>query len=362
MITFAAAMSVEPTNNIEIQDTAELPRIRRWHHVPRWYVFVARHRKEVEVRDELRSRGFKAYVPMQYALTRAKVKRRVLRPAIHELVFVYASMQQILDYKHSTRLGPYLFFRSRRIGFFWEPLVVSDEAMDNFIKLTSLTEIPMNYYRPEELRLEKGDEVRILDGPFTGIVGRVQRLPHRKGEFLVLELPGITTVAARLKPQFVEPLQLRIAPSQHVEADVKRLDEVASTLLFDQPCDTATEQTRATLLAELRTLRLSLKESKVVMTADRVAYALAHLLASLATGEDTAARETYRKTLSTFSPKLKSTSHLRLRAAIYLSRLYDDAAANRFLAATLHAWDIASTTASQRAAIAEWKKTAALKQ
>ncbi len=353
-------MSEEETHNIETQDTSELPLIRREHNVKRWYVLVARYRKEVDVRDELQARGIDAYVPMQYALTRSKVRRRVLRPAIHELVFAHASMQQLFDYKHSSHLNPYIFFRSRRVGYYWKPLWVEDAAMQNFISLTSLTELPMQYFRPDELRLEKGDEVRIMDGPFTGIVGKVQRLPRKKGEFLVLELPGITTVAARLKPQFVEPLHPRVAPSQNVMADVKRLDEVATALLYQTSAETTAESTRANLLAELRTLRLALQESKVVMTADRVAYALAHLLASVAMDETADSRERYRKMLTTYAPKLKSTSQLRLRTSIYLSRLYGDEAANRFLDATLHSWDIPSTTPSQRQVIKEWKDSAAI--
>ncbi len=343
----------------QIQDREDLPTLRRPQEQQLWYVLVARYHKEMAVSDELRDRGFAVYIPMRYALTKSRVRQRVLKPAISGLVFVRGTLSELFDYKHSSRLCSYIFFRSRQVGRWWEPLVVSDEAMNNFMKLTALTELPLQYFHPDEIRLEKGDDVRIMDGPFTGIVGKVQQLPRRKGQYLVVEIPGVTTVVARLKPQFVEPMTTRVAPSQHVEADVKRLDEVAKDLLYRHPDGADNQLLRSTLLTELNTLRLSLATSKVIMNSDRVAYALAHLLASMATDESEELRKPYLEQLAATAPKLKSTSQLRQRAAIYLWLLNRDEAAGAFLNATLHAWNPATATAAQKTVLGEWREAKA---
>ncbi|MBM6993522.1 MAG: UpxY family transcription antiterminator [Prevotella sp.] len=320
----------------------------------RWYVLSANYKKEITVRDELVALGYQAYVPMKYELIKVKGQRqRLLRPAIHELVFVRASQEELLEYKHSSRNNPYIFFRSTRLDHGWSPIVVRDVDMENFIKLTAMSEIGLTYFKPEELRLAKGQQVRIMDGIFKDIVGTVQKLPHKQGDYLVVEIPGVSVVAARIKPDFVQPIDRQVARSTNVDADVKRLSEIACQLLYDLPDTTANESARCVLIGELQTIRQALDGCKTFMPIDKVGCALAHFLAAKALGEDEESMVPYTHLLQTITPKLRSVSLLRLRASIYLALCLHDEEAARFVDATLSHWSVDTCSDRQKHILTE---------
>lgn len=318
-----------------------------------WYVLSAIYKKEMAVRDELRARGFETYLPLHYELTRGRHPRRLLRPAISALVFVKATRQQLLEYKGTTRYSPYIYLRTTRRGASWVPIVVSEHDMQNFIRLTSLEEVGLEYFRPEELRLEKGEKVKIMDGVFAGIVGEVVKLPHKRGDYLVIEIPGVTAVAAKLKPAFVQPLCRKVARSTHVESDVARLDMLACQLLYDTPDDDPSAEARSMMMNEMRTLWQALEGCKTVLPLDKAACALAHFLAAVVLGEP---KEAYVQQLIEVTPRLRSVSLLRLRASMYLSLCCGDEASGQFVSDTLARWDREKLSEAQRQVIGEWRR------
>lgn len=327
----------------------------------RWYVLSANYKKEIAVRDELLAQGFQAYVPMKYVLLKVKgTRQRLLRPAIHELVFVRATKKELLDYKHSSRLNPYIFFRSIRYEQGWTPIVVPDADMANFMRLTAMAEVGLQYFKPEELRLAQGDKVRIMDGVFKGIVGTVQKLPHRRGDYLVVEIPGVSTVVARLKPEYVEPMSRRISPSTDVQGDVRRMDEIARQLLFELTDTLENEAARSVLLGEMTTIRRALAGSKTFMPQDKVAFSLAHVMAAKALGEDEGTVAEHVETLRRVTPTLRSVSMLRLRASLYLAVCHHDEASAAFVSTTVGQWKVGEMTESQKRFICEKRKVGKL--
>lgn len=317
----------------------------------RWYVLSANYKKELAVRDELRARGFEAYVPMQYALAQVQGRReRVLRPAAHGLVFARATIDQLRDYKHSSRNNPYVFFRMQRVGGRLVPLFVRDDDMDNFMRLTGIAEAKLTYFRPEELHLAKGERIRIMDGIFEGIEGVVQRLPHKRGDYLVVDLPGVSVVAARIKPGYVQPVERRVARSQNVDADVTRLAALALRLLYELPADGPRQAERGIVAGELQVVRRALEGCKTFLAADRAAYALAHYLAARALGEPTLP---HAERLRPLWPRLSVRSLLRMRICLYLALDHADTAAADSMAATLARWDDSRYTAGERAFLTE---------
>ncbi|MGI6243428.1 MAG: UpxY family transcription antiterminator [Prevotella sp.] len=317
----------------------------------KWHVLSANYKKELDVRDELRMLGYEVYVPMQYALSNHRGhKQRVLKPAVHGLVFVRATQSEIFDYKHSTRNNPYIFLRTVRVGDGYQPIIVRDEDMDNFMRITALPEIALNYYRPEELRLVKGEKVKIMDGVFKDIVGTVQQLPHKRGDYLVVEIPGVSVVAAKLKPDYVQPVGRRQEKSVNVDGDVQKLMDCAYKLLYELGDEAKHEVARSLTMAEMQTLRRALEGCKRFMPADKAAYALAHYLAAKVLGEPL---DECAKALRTIAPKLRSTSMLRLRINLYLSVDFQDESASQFVAETIGKWDATKYTDSQRAFLTE---------
>jgi transcription antitermination factor NusG len=317
----------------------------------KWYVLSANYKKEIVVRDELRMLGYDAYVPMQYVLSHHRGhKQRVLKPAVHGLVFVRATQKELMDYKHSSRNNPYIFLRTMRMGNSFQPIVVRDEDMNNFMSITALSEIKLNYYHPEELRLVKGEKVRILDGVFKNIVGTVQRLPHKRGDYLVVEIPGVSVVAAKLKPDYVQPVGRQQEKSVDVDRDVQKLMDCAYKMLYELGDDAQNEVARSITIAEIQTLRRALEGCKRFLPADKAAYALAHYLAGKVLGEPL---EPFADEFRKIVPKLRNASMLRLRMCLYLSVDFGDEAASRFVSETIGKWDATKYTDSQKAFLTE---------
>lgn len=56
------------------------------------------------------------------------------------------------------------------------PLIISDSAMDNFIRLTSVKNPHVIPVTSENIKYKMGDEVVITEGEFMGVHGRVARI------------------------------------------------------------------------------------------------------------------------------------------------------------------------------------------
>ena len=85
------------------------------------------------------------------------------------------------------------------------PLVVPKESMDNFIKLTSIDNEHILLIDEVNGTYKQGDYVRIIDGQFKGIEGRVTKITGQKR--VIVELPGICSIATAYIPKgFIMPM------------------------------------------------------------------------------------------------------------------------------------------------------------
>lgn len=71
--------------------------------------------------------------------------------------------------------------------------------MDNFIKLTSVDDENIILIDHVNGKFKKGDQVRIVDGSFKGIEGRVTKITGQKR--VIVELPGLCSVATAYVPK-----------------------------------------------------------------------------------------------------------------------------------------------------------------
>ena len=74
------------------------------------------------------------------------------------------------------------------------PLIISDSAMDNFLRLTSIKNPHVIPVTSENIKYKLGDEVVITEGEFKGIHGRVTRIAGQQR--VVVELFGGNGVCA----------------------------------------------------------------------------------------------------------------------------------------------------------------------
>lgn len=275
--------------------------------IERWYVFSVSYRKEMEVQDELSAHGFQTYVPMRYCLRdRLGKKTRVLQPAIAGLVFARGSRIDLDNFKDTSRLKSYFFLKRHTMKDGTVKYVqVRDRDMLNFQRVNDVEGAQLTYFKPEELHIAKGSEVKIMDGPFEGITGVVQRLPGKRGQFLVVSLPGVAIAAVSIRPQYVKPITANTKKSVNVDKDTQDLTRMAIGLLVGK--DYCKIGSRDLIVCETRQMMESLKTCKTFLPNDKARFFFAFYAALLALEEDA---EKYRLELIGVLPKLKANNLL----------------------------------------------------
>lgn len=269
-----------------------------------WYVFTISYKKEIEIKKELSLKGFEAYIPMRYRLrTINGRKARLFEPAIYGLVFAKGAKSDLLEFRANSKLKNYMYLKSIKLtDGRLQYVEVRDKDMQNFQRLNDVQGAELTYYKPEELHLEQGSKVKIMEGPFEGITGIVQKLPGKRGQYLVVSLPNVAIAAVSIKPRFVKPLSQTIAKSKDVVKDSWTLALKSIGLLLS-----ADKTGKNETVDEIRQLQLSLKDCKTFLTNDKAHWLFGFYASAMALGEPYAE---YKNKLRDILPKLKANNLL----------------------------------------------------
>ena len=280
----------------------------------RWYVLGAIFKREVKIRDDMRSRGFDCYVPLRYEIIKkpGNKKERKLVPAIHELLFVHSTKSAIQEYK--DQLKDKLYFKTIGRKGHRELMVVQDKDMENFMRVTQQVEENLTYYRPDEISFRVGDKIIIHGGVFDGVEGVLVRVPGKRSKQLVVSIPELAAVAVSLSPEVVELVDQPVQKSTDVEGDIKALFTMASRKLVAAPDRVRQEHEYNILVVELKRVLSRLEPHKGYTASREAEIALAVYAATKALeADDTAAQAR----LTAAAEALKPTSILRLRLQLY---------------------------------------------
>lgn len=245
-----------------------------------WFVLRAIFKKETAVRDALRRGGIRCYVPMRYQVeTQKGYKLRRLVPAITELVFVYGTEEQISEAKAKLRETCYWFTKpvlgkNRR-----EKITVSDRDMENFIRITEQTERAVNYFRPDEVSLAKGDCIRIHGGAFDGVEGVLVKVKGKRDKQLVVSIPDLAVAAVSVKPDVVEVVSQQRPDSHNILSDTKELIRLSTTMLTSPPDKDTSRHEWDLLYREIQGFYQSLLSRKGYIASTEAQLSLSLLLA-----------------------------------------------------------------------------------
>lgn len=243
-----------------------------------WYVLRALYRSELKVRDGLRRNGFRAYVPMRWkVLTIRGRKDYRLVPAVSELVFVYGNADDIGIYKN--RCKDTVYWMMTECSGQRDKMVVPDKAMNDFIRITEQSELDVTYFRPDELRLRKGDRVRIHGGSFDGVEGVLLKIKGKREKQLVVTIPDLAVAAVCIKPEIVEVVDQLCVPSRDVLGDAKELIRLSVTMLTSPPDKEISRHEWDLLYREIQSLYQSLLPRKGYIAAVEAQLSLSLLLA-----------------------------------------------------------------------------------
>ena len=169
-----------------------------------WFALRATYSRELKISRQLSERGVRTFVPMIWrkSTTSQQANSKKLVPAITSLCFVHWTKAEIDDFIRS-------FGDIRPVNYYWDrtknaPLVVPEKAMEDFITVASSLDEALVYITEIGPKLKEGQSVRVKDGPFKGVEGKVVRI--KKSHRILVELPGMLAVATT----FVDPSYLEI--------------------------------------------------------------------------------------------------------------------------------------------------------
>ena len=281
--------------------------------------------KELRVRDDARQYGLEAFVPLKYQVkTLRGQKQRALVPALSGLLFIKGTLDEVQEYIQNAHYRVYI--RKSTFSNKEDYLTVPTKAMEDFIAVTENHEAQVIYYRPEEISLQAGDQIRIKGGLYDGRDGIIMRIKGKRNKHLVVQIPGMIVAAVELSPEMVELQhpqdllkdEIREKPSKNIDRDKKLLLETAHRLLFEIPDKYQQENEYYLLLSELKRARERLKTFKGYTPASEAELALPMYLAAVKLNEGIP--EAKERLLNALN-KLKDTSKLKTKCLNYLELL-----------------------------------------
>ena len=176
----------------------------------RWYVYRVSYGREDKASDYLVEDGTYTYIAKKMVEKYVGGKRkRYLQTLIPNLLFAYTTEEKAEEYAKDTLAISYL---SYYYNHFKQddhqknpPLTVSDDEMSRFIHATCTMNKHLLFVQPSQCHFKGGEQVRVIDGPFAGVEGRVARVAGQQR--VVVSLSGIGLISTAYIPTaFLRPM------------------------------------------------------------------------------------------------------------------------------------------------------------
>lgn len=168
-----------------------------------WFAMSAPYQRELKAQHLLGKASIECFIPMCYKIVvQGGRKRRAWLPAISNLIFVHTTRPII---QQTKRFIPFLQYHTRPEEGRNVPIIVPDDQMDQFIKVSHTQAETLVYLTGEELKhLNKGTRVRILGGLFDGVEGTFVRVKGYRSKHVVVQIQGLIAVIIEVHPDLIE--------------------------------------------------------------------------------------------------------------------------------------------------------------
>ena len=172
-----------------------------------WFPMYCTYGSELKVKEELDKLHIDNFLPMEYRLIdHHGERRRELVPAIHNLIFVHHTQEEITKlkmYNKSCITMQYMISRVHNGEELSEIIFIPDRQMINFIQVASKVSEDLVYLKYEDFLDKVSHKVRIVDGHFAGAEGVIKRI--KKDRVVVILLKGVAAVAiTNVRPEYLQ--------------------------------------------------------------------------------------------------------------------------------------------------------------
>lgn len=176
-----------------------------------WFVLRVSYGRIDKAKTFVEAKGIECYVPLRYKEVRKQGKKRIIStPLLPSFIFVYATAEQVEALLHDNKvvanesksLLSYYFDHTIHLQDNPNrnpPLTIQDEAMNNFIRLTSIKNPHIIPVTSNSIQFKFGDNVVVTEGEFKGVHGKVARIARQQR--VVVELFDGCLVATAYVPK-----------------------------------------------------------------------------------------------------------------------------------------------------------------
>lgn len=166
----------------------------------RWYVFRASYGREDKALDYIVEDGTFVYIAKRYIRKTLNGKqKKVLETLIPNLLFVYTNEEKAEEYIKNTPALSYLTYYYNHFELDETqknpPLIVSHREMENFIIATCNKNEHLKFVDESQCHFKGGEIVKITDGNFKGVEGRVARVSGQQRVIITLTNVGLVSTA-----------------------------------------------------------------------------------------------------------------------------------------------------------------------
>ncbi len=168
-----------------------------------WYVFRASYGREDKALDYIVEDGTFVYIAKRYSRKIVNGKqKKVLETLIPNILFVYTTEEKAEEYaKHTPALSYLTYYYNHfelDVNQNNPPLTVPCKEMENFIIATCNSSEHLKFVDESQCHFKGGEIVKITDGSFKGVVGRVARVAGQQR--VIVELDGLCLIATAYIP------------------------------------------------------------------------------------------------------------------------------------------------------------------
>ena len=170
-----------------------------------WFVLRVTYNRTQKAHGIISTSDVQSYMPMHYVIKKEiGKKKRILQPLLPNLLFVYATREAVnsIIKKKGEETSVLKFYLDKTKPLEdngkHPPLTIPFTSMTNFIKATSTDCEHVRIVSAEQCHYKSGDIVKVIDGEFKGVTGRVARIAGQQR--VVVEISGLCLVATAYIP------------------------------------------------------------------------------------------------------------------------------------------------------------------
>lgn len=179
--------------------------------VPHWYVLRVTYGREKKAYDYLISKNVEAFYPTIRTVKEVDGKRKIVEESrLPNIFFAHGTEKEIKSFVYDNVNLPYLRFYYRHFHegsrIVKDPLIVPDYQIESLKIICASEAEDVIIVPPDVHKFKTGQTVRVIDGVFKGVVGKVARYHGQQRVAIIID--GLLTVASAYVPSaFLEKIE-----------------------------------------------------------------------------------------------------------------------------------------------------------